>query len=326
MLHEATLDYLKKRKNLLAFSGGGDSTTLFFLLLEHHIPFDIAHVNYQTREQSDQEEDYAKELAKEYHKEIFTTTALLTSHNFEHHARKARYDFFETIIIQNRYDTLLMAHHLNDHLEWFFMQLCKGAGLVELLGMSEYETRDHYTLVRPLLHLEKTHLTAYLKTNQIVFFEDESNADMKHLRNNFRHHFTTPLLQQYAPGIARSFSYLEADKALLEHSFYQKIHDLYLIRYDADDLRNIRAIDHTLKCLGKVLSREERQEVLRTKECVVSGKFAICFQGEVIFIAPYVREAMPKSFKELCRKNHIPSKIRPYLYRFSISPQTLMLH
>ena len=64
MLHEATLSYLKTRKNLLAFSGGGDSTALFFLLLEQGIPFDIVLVNYQTRPQSDEEEAYAKTLEK----------------------------------------------------------------------------------------------------------------------------------------------------------------------------------------------------------------------------------------------------------------------
>ena len=326
MLHEATLHYLRTRKNLLAFSGGGDSAALFFLLLEHHIPFDIAHVNYQTRDQSNEEERYAKMLAQRYGKDVFTTTIHLASNNFEHHARKVRYDFFETLLKEKRYNTLLMAHHLGDQLEWFLMQLCKGAGLVELLGMREYETKEEYTLVRPLLHLDKSQLHAYLIANDIVFFEDESNKDPKYLRNRFRHQFATPLLQEYAHGIARSFAYLEADRSLLEHYPCQQLHDMYLIRKEIDDVRNMRAIDYVLKRLGKVLSKEEREEVLRTKECVVGGKFAICFQKEFIFIAPYVQEKMPKSFKELCRKNHISPKIRPYLYRFSILPQMLHSH
>ena len=94
-LHEATLKSLRHTKNLLAFSGGGDSTALFFLLLEHKIPFDIAHVNYQTREQSNAEEDYAKELAQTHQKQLFTFTCKLDESNFEHHAREERYTFFE---------------------------------------------------------------------------------------------------------------------------------------------------------------------------------------------------------------------------------------
>ena len=326
MLHGATLQYLKNHRNLLAFSGGGDSTALFFLLLEQGISFDIAHVNYHTRTQSAEEALYAQELANTYHKQLFSLDAKLVEKNFEHNARKVRYDFFEKTIKKERYSTLLTAHHLNDRLEWLLMQLCKGAGLVELLGMSEYDKRDTYTLVRPLLHLDKSSLQTYLSTNHIRYFEDESNTDTKYLRNHFRHHFSTPLLQTSALGIMRSFEYLEADKTLLEHYPTEQIHELFLIRQTKDDVRDIRAIDYVLKRLGKVLSKEERLEVLRTKECVIGGKFAICFQEELIFIAPYIQETMPKQFKELCRKYRIPSKIRPYLYHFSILPQMLNLH
>ena len=62
---------IKNSKNLLAFSGGVDSSALFFLLLNHKIDFDIAIVNYNTREQSKDEIAYALNLAKEYKKEIF---------------------------------------------------------------------------------------------------------------------------------------------------------------------------------------------------------------------------------------------------------------
>ena len=54
---------IKNQKNLLAFSAGIDSSALFFLLLEQNIPFDIAIVNYNQREQSKEEVSYAKELA-----------------------------------------------------------------------------------------------------------------------------------------------------------------------------------------------------------------------------------------------------------------------
>ena len=55
-MFELDLSYLKGKKNLLAFSAGVDSSALFFLLLEHDIKFDIALVNYGTRETSDKEE------------------------------------------------------------------------------------------------------------------------------------------------------------------------------------------------------------------------------------------------------------------------------
>lgn len=322
-LHEATLESLRHTKNLLAFSGGGDSTALFFLLLAYNIPFDIAHVNYQTREQSNAEESYAKELAQTHSKQLFTFTCKLDESNFEHQARGARYTFFEKVIQEHDYDTLLSAHHLNDQLEWFLMQLTRGAGLVEMLGMQEEEERESYTIVRPLLHVSKKTLLAYLQEHHIHYFNDESNDSLKHLRNQFRHTYATPLIEDYEDGIAKSFAYLEEDrKRLLPHEVI-RIKDLFMIPKDNDDLINIRHIDKIVKQLGVLLSKAQRDEILKTKECVISGKIAICFEEEKIFIAPYQTEDMDKKFKELCRKERIPSKIRPYLYASKIDPSAL---
>jgi tRNA(Ile)-lysidine synthase len=71
------LEKLQNQNNLLAFSGGVDSTALFFYLLERNIPFDIAIVNYHTREESNKEVKYAKELAEKYNKKIFVKDCLL---------------------------------------------------------------------------------------------------------------------------------------------------------------------------------------------------------------------------------------------------------
>ena len=324
-LHEATLKSLHHTKNLLAFSGGGDSTALFFLLLENKIPFDIAHVNYQTREQSNDEEAYAKKLAKTHHKQLFTFTCKLEKSNFEHHAREERYTFFEKTIQEHSYTTLLSAHHLGDKLEWFLMQLSRGAGLVELLGMQEIEEREHYTLIRPLLHVSKKTLQAYLHEHDIAYFNDESNDSLAYLRNQFRHHYANPLIENYEAGIAKSFDYMEEDaKRLLPHQAI-RIQDLFILPKDNDELINIRHIDKTVKRLGILLSKAQRDEILKTRDCVIGGKIVVCLEENLIFIAPYFKNTMEKKFKETCRKAHVPSKIRPYLFASHIDPSALRL-
>ncbi|WP_263832004.1 tRNA lysidine(34) synthetase TilS [Sulfurospirillum oryzae] len=323
LLHEATLTSLRRTKNLLAFSGGGDSTALFFLLLAHNIPFDIAHVNYQTREQSSVEEAYAKRLAEMYHKHLFSFTCKLENANFEHYAREERYTFFEAVIQEHGYENLLTAHHLGDQLEWFLMQLTRGAGLVEMLGMQEVESREHYTLMRPLLHVSKKKLQDYLEEHNITYFNDASNDSFKHLRNKFRHDYATPLIDAYEEGIAKSFAYLEEDrKRLLPHQ-PKRLKELFILPKDADDLINIRQIDKILKLLGILVSKAQRDEILKTESCVIGGKIAVCFEKERIFIAPYLKHDMEKHFKEVCRKARIPSKIRPYLYTSGIDPNVL---
>ena len=71
MLSKKYTVILENSNNLLAFSSGVDSTALFFILIDSKIDFDIAIVNYNLREESNNELNYAKELAKKFNKKIF---------------------------------------------------------------------------------------------------------------------------------------------------------------------------------------------------------------------------------------------------------------
>ncbi len=311
-----TLSLLKKGKNLLAFSAGVDSTALFFTLLENKIDFDIAHVNYQTRKESILEEEYAKKLALKYKKKIFIKRIKLSWKNFEQNARVARYDFFKEIIEKENYENLLTAHQLNDKLEWFFMQLSKGAGVVELLGFDEIRKREGYTLLRPLINISKDELELFLKKNGIEYFIDKSNFDEKFKRNFIRKNFATPFLKLYKNGVLKSFEYLQKDKErLYSPTLLCKEKKLFIFKRKKDDIENIRTIDETVKKLGVLLSKKQKDEILNQKDIVISHKISVCITDEKIFISPFVKEKMPKRFKEKCRILKIPPKIRGYIYK-----------
>ena len=203
---------IKNQKNLLAFSAGVDSVALFFLLLEQNISFDIAIVDYNLRVQSKDEISYAKELALKYNKSIFIKDVKLENNsNFEKTARDIRYSFFEEIISENSYENLITAHQLNDKLEWFLMQLSKGAGLVELIGFNEFEQKNNYKIYKPLLNITKDELENFLQINNHKYFIDESNFDEKYKRNFFRHNFSNPFLENFTSGVKKSFEYLQND-------------------------------------------------------------------------------------------------------------------
>ena len=203
---------IRNQKNLLAFSAGVDSTALFFLLLKQNISFDIAIVDYNLRIQSKDEISYAKELAIKYNKKIFIKNVKLENNsNFEKTARDIRYKFFEEIILENLYENLITAHQLNDKLEWFMMQLSKGAGLVELIGFNEFEQKENYKIYKPLLNITKDELEIYLKENNHKYFIDNSNFDEKYKRNYFRHNFANKFLEEVSNGVKKSFEYLQND-------------------------------------------------------------------------------------------------------------------
>jgi len=311
--------HCSQKKNLLAFSAGVDSSALFFLLLENNIPFDIALVNYGTRENSDKEESHAKALAKKHNLTCYTIKAPKFTSHFEKNARDFRYTFFETLMKKHSYDTLLTAHQLNDQLEWLLMRLTKGAGTSELVGLEPVSKRNSYTLVRPLLEQSKEELLNYLQSNSHPYFIDESNNDEKYERNKFRQQFSDPLMAEYREGIKRSLDYLRKDKESLEKDFEvvytQK--ELRVIKLYALSTK-VKAADLALKELGYLLSASQRQEIEKEDSLVIGGKWAIELQDDTLYLAPYSTVDMSKEFKEKCRVLKVPSKIRPYIFEENI--------
>lgn len=318
---------LKESKNLLAFSAGVDSSALFFLLLENNIPFDIAIVDYNLREQSKEEVSYAKELSLKYNKQIFIKEVFLGGSNFEKKARDIRYNFFEELIRKHNYTTLITAHQLNDKLEWFMMQLSKGAGLSELIGFNSWEEKEFYKIYKPLLNITKDELQEYLIANDFKYFIDETNSDTKYKRNYFRHNFSDKFLKEFKNGVINSFEYLQKDINSLNKNSdcLQKLKDLEVFKNTNDDNLNIRIIDKSLKRRGYILSKASRDEILKQKEIIISHKVAISITNNYIFICPNFKITMDKKFKEKCRVKKIPKNIRAYLYKEKIEIESLII-
>ncbi|MDN5124940.1 tRNA lysidine(34) synthetase TilS [Aliarcobacter butzleri] len=318
---------IKESKNLLAFSAGVDSSALFFLLLKQNIPFDIAIVNYNVRVQSKDEVNYAKELALKYNKQIFIKEVKLeTTSNFEKTARDIRYKFFEEIIDENSYETLITAHQLNDKLEWFLMQFTKGAGLVELIGFNEFEQKENYKVYKPLLEITKEELENFLKQENIKYFIDNSNFDEKYKRNYFRHNFSDKLLNEYTNGIKKSFKYLQNDinSLNIEIKPIKVFDELEIYQNQNYNNLNIRIIDNSLKKRGFLLSSAQREEILKQKEITISHKINISIKEDFIWICPNVSSVMDKKFKETCRINKIPKNVRNYIYYKKIDMKELV--
>ena len=319
---------IKNQKNLLAFSAGVDSVALFFLLLKQNISFDIAIVDYNLRAQSKDEISYANELALKYNKSIFIKDVKLENNsNFEKTARDIRYSFFEEIISENSYENLITAHQLNDKLEWFLMQLSKGAGLVELIGFNEFEQKENYKIYKPLLNITKDELEIYLKENNHKYFIDNSNFDEKYKRNYFRHNFSNIFLEEFSNGVKKSFDYLQNDLNSLniQTKPIKKIEELEIFLNQKDDNLNIRTIDLSLKKRGILLSNAQRNEILKQKEITISKKINISILEDYIWIAPICDETMDKKSKESYRTNKIPKKIRAYIFSKNIDLKKSMI-
>ena len=315
MLSAPVLRKLKSGRNLLAFSHGVDSTALFYLLDEAGVEFDIAIVDYNVRAQSKDEVASARDLAVKFNKQIYLKSVHLGESNFEHEARAVRYDFFAEICRKHGYENLILAHQFDDKFEWFLMQLGRGAGLSELLGMQELETREDYVIARPLLGVRKCELERFLKGRNLKYFTDETNLTNRFKRGFIRVKFSEPFLDEYFVGVKKSFEFLAAEALNLTPEISNPAPKIYLIKRGPSELRGV---DQTCKRLGLVLSSAQRNECARCLEngadCVLGGKVAVGAGANFIFVTPYVKTAMEKKFKEACRQLAIPPINRGFLF------------
>jgi len=323
-LPPSTLSALVNKKLLLAFSGGIDSSALFHILIDNGLKPDLAIVDYGIREQSKDEVVYANELAIEYGRECYAAKAPSFESHFEANARTFRYEFFENLITEHKYDILLTAHQLNDQLEWLLMRLTKGAGVSELIGLHSVAQRSSYTIVRPLLEYSKNELQDYLETNKYRYFIDESNNDESYERNYFRKYYSNSLIEKYKDGIRRSLKYLKDDIFILEDRFETVFayKELRVIKIYDTRLR-VKAADLALKGLGYLLSASQREEIENNEHLVIGGLWAIGLSADKLYIAPYHKIVLPKEFKEKCRIAGIPPLVRGYWYMENLDKITI---
>jgi tRNA(Ile)-lysidine synthase len=196
---------------LLAVSGGKDSMLLCELMRLLCLPFELVHVNYGLRnEQSDLDQAFIEAYSQKHqlvlHLKKMNLDAQLRAKNanLQAKAREIRYTFFKEIQEKTPNSLICTAHHADDQLETFWLQLARGAGLKGLAGM-QFAGQG---LLRPLLNYDRQTLRALSETLAINWREDLSNQTLKYRRNLWRLELL-PFLRCQIPAIDQSVAVLQ---------------------------------------------------------------------------------------------------------------------
>lgn len=205
LLHN--FQFLSSKKLLLATSGGIDSMVMLHLFQQLDYQIAIAHCNFQLRGVESFEDqkfiqDYADTNAVPVYITQFDTTAFAEDYKLSTQvaARELRYSWFYELLETEKYDYILTAHHADDNLETFLINLSRGTGLDGLTGIPE----KNENVVRPLLAFSQQEIEEYAELNHIKWREDSSNASDKYVRNKIRHHLV-PMLKELNPNFLTSF-------------------------------------------------------------------------------------------------------------------------
>ena len=139
---------------LLTVSGGVDSMVMLSLFTRSGYRVGVAHCNFQLRgAESDEDEVLVEEEARKYGVEFynkrFETAAEMerTGESMEMAARRLRYAWFDALSREHGYTVVAIAHHADDSIETFFINLLRGTGLRGLTGISTQVGK----VVRPLM-------------------------------------------------------------------------------------------------------------------------------------------------------------------------------
>ncbi|TGV00412.1 tRNA lysidine(34) synthetase TilS [Flavivirga rizhaonensis] len=201
------LPFLKESKLLIAISGGIDSIVLTHLCHKLNLNIALAHCNFNLRgKESDADESFVLQLAEDLDLEAFIESFDTKNYSKDSKlstqmaARKLRYDWFEELASQLQFDYVLTAHHADDNLETFLINLSRGTGLDGLIGIPEVNDN----IVRPLLPFSREVIETYAKANDFKWREDSSNAFTKYLRNKLRHDIV-PVLKEINPQLLQNF-------------------------------------------------------------------------------------------------------------------------
>jgi len=224
--------FLKQKKVLLAVSGGLDSMVLVYLFQQLHYEIGVAHCNFQLRGlESFEDQNFIQNYAEANSLPIFITQfdtqAFAQDYklSIQVAARELRYNWFYELLDTQNFDYVLTAHHADDNLETFLINLSRGTGLDGLTGIPEQNDK----VIRPLLAFSRQEIEAYAKQNAIQWREDSSNASDKYLRNKIRHD-VVPILKELNTDFIASFQktqeYLQQAQVMVEDAsimVYQQV-------------------------------------------------------------------------------------------------------
>ena len=179
-----------KQKVLLAVSGGIDSMVMLYMFEKTGFDYGIVHCNFQLRgDESDGDEDFVKKQVlihgvPSFFKRFDTEEyAQINGISIEMAARDLRYEYFEKIRVEHHYDFIATAHHSDDLIETFFLNLSRKTGIKGLTGIKDKSGK----IIRPLLFASRDEIEQFAAKNYIEFREDSTNSEVFYQRNFLRH-------------------------------------------------------------------------------------------------------------------------------------------
>ena len=179
-------------KFLIAVSGGGDSLALAKFCFDYSqdnkdIIFEACIIDHAI---ADNSADVAKN-AKQKLEEIGIVSIILKPSEkiqppIQENARKSRFDLLTQYAKDIGASGILLGHNYDDQIETIIFRMARNSNIYGIGGIDEIKLSNEFTqtslFLRPLMHAKRHELRAFLKTNNIEYFDDPANENQKYSR------------------------------------------------------------------------------------------------------------------------------------------------
>ncbi len=225
----------KDKAVLVALSGGADSVALLRTLLDSGCDCRAAHCNFHLRgEESMRDEQFVRNLCQRLNVPLVIKHCDVAAWQQEHGGsvemacREIRYTWFEQEMEQQGCACIAVAHHADDQVETFFLNLMRGTGTRGLAGMKPLNGN----IWRPLLKVTRAQVLDYLDVIGQDYVTDSTNQHNAYRRNRLRN-IVLPILEQQFPDartrILDTMENLSHDLGMLERLAHDTLQDLQSI-------------------------------------------------------------------------------------------------
>jgi tRNA(Ile)-lysidine synthase len=250
---------------LIGVSGGRDSVMLLDALVDlGYKKLIVCHLNHKLRDASGADARFVRKLVASHNTKIVwhaqvdlelgsvnvAALAKKKKMSIEVAAREARYSFFAGVARRRRCHTIFLAHHADDLVETFLINLFRGTGLTGLAAMREVFTRRiddlGLTIVRPLLSVWRDEIDRYVREHRLKFREDTSNKNLGPLRNRIRRRVIPYLEKTFGRNIRQNI-WRTATIAAEEENWIDNQVQVFPHREDHLSVKELRALPVALQ-------------------------------------------------------------------------------
>lgn len=235
-IHEEKLFHSSQRI-LLAVSGGADSMLMLHLFTNAGFSVAVAHCNFGLRgSESDGDEQFVSEYCDKHNLAFYVKRfntqeyALEKGISIEMAARDLRYSWFAGLLSKHGLNLLATAHHQDDVIETFLINLSRGSGIKGLSGIQPKSGR----IIRPMLFTNRAEILEYCQRMKIIYRTDSSNQDIIYKRNLIRQEIL-PLLELVNPAFRRNALKTIANLHETGELFQQRMSEIKSFVYFEDD-------------------------------------------------------------------------------------------